>query len=106
MVVSLVRRSRGQFAFLGMLVAMSLLAKHIKKTMTDGSTVGEFFWESALHRVGGPAMVSAKCGRLMDRAVLADGQASSGGWRRDHLAQAGRQHESCVIIATTRGISG
>jgi hypothetical protein len=40
-----------------MLVAMSLFAKHIKKTMTDGSTVEEYFWAGALHRVDGPAMV-------------------------------------------------
>jgi hypothetical protein len=40
-----------------MLVAMSLIAKHIKKTMTDGSTVEEYFWAGALHRVDGPAMV-------------------------------------------------
>ena len=36
---------------------MSLLGKRIKKTMTDGSTVEEYFWAGTLHRVDGPAMV-------------------------------------------------
>ena len=57
MAVSLACRSWAKFVFLRMLVTMTLIARHMKKTMTDGSTVEEYFWEDTLHRVDGPAMV-------------------------------------------------
>jgi hypothetical protein len=57
MAVSLVPSIEEPICFCRDVVAMILIAKHIKKTMTDGSTVEEYFWEGALHRVDGPAMV-------------------------------------------------
>jgi hypothetical protein len=79
-----------------MLIAMSLLAKHFKKTMTDGSTVEEYFWEGALHRVDGAAMVRRNADGSWIEQYYRMGKLHRR-WPGDHLAQVGRQHESCVL---------
>ena len=76
---------------------MSLFAKHIKKTMTDGSTVEEYFWAGTLHRVDGPAMVRRNADGSWIEQLYRMGKLHREDGPAIILAQAGWQHESCVL---------